>query len=300
MKDNSQNNPAGDNLGTGNQSSPPVNTSNNPAPANPPGAQDVAMQTGGMQNYLSSQKPQDSNVVIPAGLAKRSVRGKIIATVLGIVLLVGGVAAGVLLVQRQQEFREKATVDDICTQSPNCFVIDNPGDSGSFPVEGIVFNVYLTADQVHSFTPTVQDVGCYSVEIEDDHINWERQGTDPECEEIFSLQVWMLEDGGGGEEASPIEAICNNIIIYDTEWNQLSADDLGELAAGDTIRLAVGGSTNEGEIDMVKFTINETELAPTSTKRDDTGEFYEEYVVPEGIEQISVSVQMHHTELGWF
>ncbi len=49
-----------------------------------------------------------SNVVSPR---RTGPKGKIIATILGLVLLVGGVGAGVLLVQQQQELREKA---DIC------------------------------------------------------------------------------------------------------------------------------------------------------------------------------------------
>lgn len=272
-------------------------TINNISTKNSP---DIAMQTGGMQNYLASQKAGDSNVVIPAGLAKRSVAGKIIAAVLGVVLLIGGVAAGVLLVQQQQEFREKASTDNLCEESPNCFVIDNPGNSGSFPISGIVFNVSLTTDQVHSFDPTIQEDGCYRVQIEDDHISWEKIGTDPECAEIVSIQVWTLDEQGGSTQKPTTEAICKNIIIYDTEWNQLSTSELSEMKSGDKVIFAVSGSTNQGNIDMAKFTVNKKEHEPTTTIRNETGEFYEEFVIPDGDGRFVVNAQLHHSELGWF
>jgi hypothetical protein len=297
MQDNTTTNASGNNQGNLQTSQADLSTTANQNPQN--NVQDVAMQTGGMQNYLDSQKAGDSNVVIPAGLAKRSVTGKIIATVLGVLLLIGGVAAGVYLVQQQQQFRQKASTDDLCEQEPNCFVINNPGNSGSYPVSGIVFNVSLTSDQVHSFDPTVQEDGCYRVQIEDGHINWERISTASECAEIVSIQVWTLGDLNNNQQPST-NAMCQNIIIYDEDWNQLDASELSDLSPGETIRFAVKGSTNQGSIDMAKFIVNEVEHEPTTNVRAETGEFYEEYVLPDGVNRVSVKAQLHHSSLGWF
>jgi hypothetical protein len=44
----------------------------------------------------------------PSGPTKRNVNGRLIAAIFGILLLVGGAVAGIVLVQRQQDIREKA------------------------------------------------------------------------------------------------------------------------------------------------------------------------------------------------
>lgn len=51
---------------------------------------------------------------------KGKVGKKVIATILGILLLVGGVGAGVILVQRQQDIREKATLFADCERDTDC------------------------------------------------------------------------------------------------------------------------------------------------------------------------------------
>jgi hypothetical protein len=62
---------------------------------------------------IEEQKEGETNippVVTTGGKPKGKVGKKVIATILGILFLVGGVSAGVILVQRQQDIREKAAV----------------------------------------------------------------------------------------------------------------------------------------------------------------------------------------------
>lgn len=137
---------------------------------------------------------------------------KIIATIFGLLLVVGGITAGVALVQRQQNISERAQVA----------------------------------------TPSRQ-----------------------------------------------IDAQCSAVKAYDSEWNQLSADTLGQLTAGTVVRFTVSGTATSGEFDRARFTINGTQTPEVTTKKPGTEEFYYEYTLPEGIVNYTVSAQVHHNVWGW-
>lgn len=98
----------------------------------------------------------------------------------------------------------------------------------------------------------------------------------------------------------PITGRCSEVVAYDTEWNVLSSDDLSALSPGDVIRFAVSGSASEGFFDMARFTINGVERDSTSNKVPGSDEFFDEYIVPDGVNSFSVSAQIHHSSLGWF
>ena len=53
--------------------------------------------------------PSPEGIITTSGKPKKKGRGRIVATILGILLLVGGIGAGIVLVQQQQDIRERAS-----------------------------------------------------------------------------------------------------------------------------------------------------------------------------------------------
>ena len=105
----------------------PTDTSASPAPVNPTPVSDVApppmdIPTGD----ASFPPPSDSGagsaapsfdippVVTPVGKPKKFGGKKVIATILGLLVLVGGLGAGTILVRQQQDIREKAATLKAC------------------------------------------------------------------------------------------------------------------------------------------------------------------------------------------
>lgn len=94
-------------------------------------------------------------------------------------------------------------------------------------------------------------------------------------------------------------ARCVEVKIYDTNWIQILASELPTLSAGDTIRIAVAGTTNTADFDRAIITINGSSYE-TTTRRAGTGEFYIEYSIPSGTYNFNIGAIVHHTTLGWF
>lgn len=89
------------------------------------------------------------------------------------------------------------------------------------------------------------------------------------------------------------------IVLYDTDWNELSPQALSGISAGDQIRVATSGSTNGGEISKARFTIN-GELHPeTNTLVPGTQMYYYEFRVPADTQEIVVSAELHVDGHGW-
>jgi Cys-rich repeat protein len=65
-----------------------------------------------------SSAPSDLPPVTPSGPKKKFGGGKIIATILGFLILAGGIAGGVILTQQQQDIREKAS--ESCISNADC------------------------------------------------------------------------------------------------------------------------------------------------------------------------------------
>ncbi len=89
-------------------------------------------------------------------------------------------------------------------------------------------------------------------------------------------------------------AQCVNLKAYDTDWNQIPIDNLSSLKAGDIVRFSVMGTSSSGGFDKARFIINGTTRAETVSKRPATDEYYDEYVIPAGVTNFTVSSQLHH------
>jgi hypothetical protein len=93
---------------------------------------------------------------------------------------------------------------------------------------------------------------------------------------------------------------CLEIRAYDTNWTQLTVNDLTGLAAGDTVYFSVIGTASSGIIDQARFSINNGPWQVTTDKRTGTNEFYIQYTLPSGITTFTISAEIHHNTLGWF
>jgi len=242
--------------------------------------------------------PITDPTVVTSQKGKKFISKNIIASIAAVLILVGAVVAGVLLVGQQQNFKNKAA-EDLCDLAPeNCVYIETPGDSGSYKVDGIALNVILTDEQVRAFDPTVTEDGCYQVEFQEDTVYWNKVGTSSDCGDLLSIQVWLTQLPE--ESETTVQSQCKQIKIYDTDWNLLSAEDLQEAEPGDKIYLAVDSSTTQGIIDQAKFSVNGVERTAVSTKKPESNELFDEYTVPTGKSSFNVTVQLHHSEFGWF
>ena len=247
------------------------------------------IQTGGTQNYMASPSTVQSG--------SKSATGKIIATVLSLLILVGGVATGVFLVGRQQKMRSRASEQD-CLQSENCIIIKDPEDSGSYQINGIIYDVYLTDENANIFGAGVTEDGCYRTSIDGDSLTWERVGTKSECKNLVNIQVWMIEFPQ--ETPDPVVSQCREITIFDKGWNRLSEGDLNQVAPGDEIIISVTSTTTAGSIEQARFSINNQSQEPTILKRPDTNDLYINYIIPEGANKLEVTVELYHSTFGWF
>lgn len=260
----------------------------NPSTASTPN-NTPAIQTGGLQNYITSPESPQSGT--------QSATGKLIATLFSLVILVGGVLAGVFLVRQQQEIRSNASEQE-CIQSANCIIIDNPDESGSYKINGIIYDVYLTDENANIFGAGINDSGCYKTTIEGDSLTWEKVGTQSECNNLVNIQIWMIEIPQ--EAIDPIVSQCRNIIIYDSEWNVLDSEILSLLSAGDEIKISADTTTSAGSIDQAIFTVNGEAQEPTSLKKPGTNELYIDYIILEGTTNLDIEVQLYHSTFGWF
>jgi hypothetical protein len=132
--------------------------------------------------------------------------------------------------------------------------------------------------------------------MEGDILKWNKIGTSSECTQLTKIRIYMVQipTGGGGT----ISSQCQGIKIYDTNWQQLTSEQLQNYKTGQKVRFAVNTTTAIGSIDHVKFIINGVERPPTSLKND-SNEFYDEYTLPEAVKEFDVNVKMHHSEFGW-
>ena len=279
-----------------------------------------------------NEAPAPESVVTAPHAPKKYGGKKVIATIFGVLLLVGAVATGVYLVQRQQEIREQAASGRECQQSQDCILLDSPGNSGSYQTPRPIIKVKITDQDVHEYNPGNSDDSCRKVNISENFVSWEKYGSGPDCKDVSNVQIWMgqaepppspvptqpptptpTQVPGVSPTTTPrispspapttppgISAQCGEVKAYNTSWILLSANDLKGLQTGNHVRFAVSGTTNGGSFDKARFTINNSLKPEVTTKKPGTNEFYYEYIVPQGTTSFSVKGELHHTSLGWF
>jgi hypothetical protein len=221
---------------------------------------------------------------------------KVIAAILGLVLMVGAVGTGVVLVQ-QQQLRDGSAWDctkyDFSVSRTGVVTIQN-GSQFNEPAQKA--EVFINSTLVQTFdVPNLSSgkgstLGTVSVPSSQGFA-WRVHGT-VDCEDSGSYQP----------ETTPtpsLSATCNSVMAYDQNWQALSATQLSALKSGDVVRFAVGGTSSGGSFDRARFTINGTQRPEVTTIRPGTSEFYDEYTIPAGSTSFTVSAQIRHTQLGW-
>jgi len=93
------------------------------------------------------------------------------------------------------------------------------------------------------------------------------------------------------------EVSCLWIKAYNTNWQELTSNQLSNLKAGDVIYFAVAGSGPE-PFDRARFRINGGAWQETTNRRPETQEFYISYTIPSGVFNFTVEAEIHHVT-GW-
>lgn len=222
---------------------------------------------------------------------------KAIATILGVVLLVAGVAAGVLLVNRNSEVRIKAwdCVNYVFEVSEDGVVSVRNGSTRNEPLQKA--DVKINGSVVATLDVPALNAGdaatLGTVPVPDGGFSWEVIGT-KDCEDSGSY---------GEQTATPTtsdsRASCNAVVAYDENWNQLSATELSQLQSGDIVRFTVSGNTTSGTFQKAQFTVNGTERSEVTAQRPGSSDFYDEYTIPSGVIDIRVTARIYHSTLGW-
>ncbi len=242
---------------------------------------------------------------------------KTIGLIAFLIILIAGVGVGVVLVQRQQDIREKASSGSACQHAPDCDLVDNAPNQGSYTAPGNITFVDVTDQDEHRYFPGNTNDGCREITIVGQSVTWNRYESGPNCKDVSNVQVWFTQSTSTATATStatstatatatstsstpPITAQCLDIKVYNTDWIRIPASDFDEIKPGDTIRVAVEGNATGGSITKAKFKINGTQRAEVTGKKPGANEFFDEYKIPLGSVSLSVEAQVFHSTLGWF
>ena len=121
---------------------------------------------------------------------------KVIATIFGVLLLIAGVTAGVILVQHQQRLEKMASSGAECQQATDCILLDEPGNSGSFSAPGNVSECSITAQNMYTYQQGTSENGCYRVDIDGREVKWQKYGSGSECSDVSNIQVKFQNQTG--------------------------------------------------------------------------------------------------------
>lgn len=125
--------------------------------------------------------------------------------------------------------------------------------------------------------------------------------TEPKCVARDQGNAYVLNSSGQNPTLAEIQqacapaptAQCSNVGSYDTNWNPLTVAELSALKPGDKVRFTVTGTTSSGAFDQARFTINGAQQTPVTGKRPNSADFFEEYTIPAGVTNFTVTAQIH-------
>jgi len=248
----------------------------------PDSAQENAPTEQPSDDLSGSAAPSDLPPMVSA--PKKKFGGKkIIATILGIFLLVGGIGAGIILTQQQQLFQQKAAGTGYINLEEECGGL---GGATCGACEECVYDGSST-----------------------------RCKTIPGC----SVNVPTTAPTEPPEEPNPPNppsnptptpgpsAFCQNVKAYSSNWTILTSAQLSALTSGTVVNFCVTGSASSGTFDKAQFEIehhsgglNLVEVSPdVTTQRPGSTDFCQNYTIPAGATSISVKAKIHHVTLGW-
>jgi hypothetical protein len=126
----------------------------------------------------------------------------LILIIIGLIILIAGLGISIYLVQRPQDPTSQAATGSACTHSPDCDLLEDPGNSGSYTASRAIAYLDITAKDFHRFNSTNND-GCYNVQINDNQLAWGKIGSGSDCKDISNIQVWFLPPSGSTPTTPP-------------------------------------------------------------------------------------------------
>lgn len=271
---------------------------NTAVPETPPVAQSPSTITSDMPSVVIndtkenvSQPPPPTPAEIPpvvtttrGGSFAGGLGKKRIATILGLLLLVGGASAGVFLVQQNQNVQEKAEVttctgcmaNGVCITDTNNFQCGTNGEA-------------CTACQAGTSCTNGACVATTQAE--------------PEIK-CLSVKAYSVDEE---DESFPTD---------ETKWTELTQTELSNLEAGDIVFFTITGRADDpSKFTQVKFKVNDTVKTYTTPLKmpiasDEIGEggvprlmneveFYHRYIVPANVTEFSIEASIYHEDQGW-
>ena len=246
---------------------------------------------------VGSAAPSD-DVIMPEIMGttppkKKFAGGKVIATILGLFLLVGGVGAGVFLTGQNQDIREKAATNQL---TPPCTATGC--SATSFPLD---FVNHYHCNDVKPFGTSCNEE--YKTHLESasfefncgtEQIDYYNNGNKAFTSMFYDEDC--TEGGGGGGIG------CINAIVLYTEQGAMITD-LGTLKVGQKVNLTIPtayGANNTIHFTKARFTVNGV-LRPevTASKKFQVATvFYDLYTVTSGTTNIQAEVYYAGTWYG--
>jgi len=244
--------------------------------------------------------------------SKKKPGGKLIATILGILMLLVGVGAGVVLLRQQQDIREKASEEYPTCTLPNGVKAPCTSCTSNWEDDGVVGNCtdkvtgrdpstgYITSCAAGYYLCTVDSAGVYAAAC-----CKVGSGTNPPTSNPSSRPSSNPSPSSSPipSPSTPPTMSCGEVKAYDTSWNLLTSNDLTSLSEGEIIRLTISGGTtsDQAKYDKARFTINgtlkpeTTNIKPSSSPK----QFFIEYTIPANTTSFNVKAEIHHTTGGW-
>src|SRR3990170_7062613 len=261
----------------------PPGASNEPTP---PTAPDTPDESSDVSPLITEESEKNVFGKIFAG-------NRAVATILGIILLVGGITTGVVLVGKSQEVRIGAwdCSKYVFEVSQDGVVTVRNGSTRDEPVQQA--KVFINGNQTTTLNVPALDAGdaatLGTVSVPGDgNFSWEVKGT-RDCEDSGSYQASptatptpvispsQTPTPTTGPSPTPTatppisatptvtlvpspsptipetEAACNDVKTYDADWNLLTSTDLSQLRAADVVRFAVSGTASSGSFDKARL-----------------------------------------------
>lgn len=215
---------------------------------------------------------------------KRKSKKILVPTILGILLLAGGLAAGVLLIGQNQDVRERADTA-ICTgcldASGNCTVLELTSNTQCGAGGQLCVSCSATQTCVNGTCTTTQATPLPVIPIQ-----------------CLLVEAYEVDEDSGIEKPS--------------SWTKLTQNNLAKLTTGSYVYFTVTGKDTSGDttkFTKARFKINNEEFvqvdAATNTKpaatSDPTNEIklYYKYRIPTNTKQFEVNASIYHSDQGW-
>ena len=277
---------------------------------------DTLAQNASIGKNQSPNMKDFSAVITSEHVPERLGGRKAIATIFGILFLVGSIVAGVFLAQKRQFLPSQAWncsqyVFEVSQQGEvsvrNGQTRNEPPQKAKVYIDDILVIIF---DVPALGAGDAATLGTVDVPGEQGFV-WKVDGT-VDCQNNGSYEATSTPTPILTESPTPtitssptptttsISASCSTVKAYDNDWNSLSSFDLSTLKTGNIVHFTVSGTATSGVIDKAKFTINGISFGETTNKKPGTDEFYVEYTIPEGVVSFTVDAQIHHSQLGWF